>query len=326
MSNLLNLAFVSGRLPEVSGIWSRYLRATTADTAFVHEYNELMYEGFREFAASPTDAQEKFRRQILLSAQRGANARYLSMAYINLAKAQAAGGDYAGAITTLLASDTVVDRSIMPDAGIEVCRLLAEWYDVTGNRENAVSYRMRHYMLKDSLLTYQRLQNFGSQEFINRLDEARLEIADINAKRHRQARMLIFTVTFLAVTAGFGTVIYRKNRRLQVSLDRLYQDNVSKIDTSSPPVTPAPKYRGSQLEEADKQSIMSHIRQVLTDSPEVCTSSFNLVRLSELVGQSYKRVSQVINEMSGKNLIPWSTNTAFVRHADALPTMKITDI
>lgn len=61
------------------------------------------------------------------------------------------------------------------------------------------------------------------------------------------------------------------------------------------------KYQNSTLDEDTKKVLMAKILEVMRTSPEIYATDFSANRLSELVGESYKHLSQVINEYHGDN-------------------------
>lgn len=61
------------------------------------------------------------------------------------------------------------------------------------------------------------------------------------------------------------------------------------------------KYQNSKLADDDKTMLLSRIMDLFENTDEIFAEDFNMNKLASLVGSNYKNVSQVINEMIGKN-------------------------
>lgn len=61
------------------------------------------------------------------------------------------------------------------------------------------------------------------------------------------------------------------------------------------------KYQNSTLAEDEKTMLQNRIMNLFEDTDEIFAEDFNMNKLADLVGSNYKNVSQVINELIGKN-------------------------
>lgn len=61
------------------------------------------------------------------------------------------------------------------------------------------------------------------------------------------------------------------------------------------------KYQNSNLDEMDKVQLQEAIEQVMNDTADFCSMGFSLEKLSALVNSKPKYISQIINEIYGKN-------------------------
>ncbi len=61
------------------------------------------------------------------------------------------------------------------------------------------------------------------------------------------------------------------------------------------------KYQSSSLANDDKAILQSRISNIFENTEEIYEEDFNMQKLAKLVGSNYKNVSQVINELMGKN-------------------------
>lgn len=61
------------------------------------------------------------------------------------------------------------------------------------------------------------------------------------------------------------------------------------------------KYQNSKLAEDDKSILQDRIMNLFENTDEIFAEDFNMNKLASLVNSNYKNVSQVINELMGKN-------------------------
>jgi AraC-like DNA-binding protein len=61
------------------------------------------------------------------------------------------------------------------------------------------------------------------------------------------------------------------------------------------------KYQNSTLDDDDKNMLQDRIMNLFENTDEIFAEDFNMNKLATLVGSNYKNVSQVINELMGKN-------------------------
>lgn len=61
------------------------------------------------------------------------------------------------------------------------------------------------------------------------------------------------------------------------------------------------KYQNSTMAEDDKTMLKNRIMNLFENTDEIFAEDFNMNKLAALVGSNYKNVSQVINELIGKN-------------------------
>jgi len=73
------------------------------------------------------------------------------------------------------------------------------------------------------------------------------------------------------------------------------------IQNGSAGETVKQKYHNSTLAEDDKTILQNRIMNLFENTNEIFAEDFNMNKLATLVGSNYKNVSQVINELIGKN-------------------------
>ena len=136
-----------------------------------------------------------------------------------------------------------------------------------------------------------------------------------------QIRTIITTATcivLLVVIVAFALLL-RKNRQLARANRSIYKANLNVIAAADRERQMRTRYEGeiaayremmqaankkyqnSMLGDDDKAALTDRILKVFENGDEIFESNFDMNRLAELVGSTYKNVSQTVNEQLGKN-------------------------
>lgn len=136
-----------------------------------------------------------------------------------------------------------------------------------------------------------------------------------------QIRTIITTATcivLLVIIVAFALLV-RKNRQLARANRSIYKANLNVIAAADRERQMRTRYEGeiaayremmqaqnkkyqnSTLGDDDKAALTDRILRVFENGEEIFESSFDMNRLAELVGSTYKNVSQTVNEQLGKN-------------------------
>ena len=136
-----------------------------------------------------------------------------------------------------------------------------------------------------------------------------------------QIRTIITTATcivLLVVIVAFALLL-RKNRQLARANRSIYKANLDVIAAADRERQMRTRYEGeiaayremmqaqnkkyqnSTLGDDDKAELTDRILKVFENGEEIFESNFDMNRLAELVGSTYKNVSQTVNEQLGKN-------------------------
>lgn len=201
------------------------------------------------------------------------------------------------ALPLMLENERLARKEGFRDVLFHTYRNLADLYTEMGNEQKASDYLIKYYAAKDSLSDDNALGNIYEMKFRYSLDKTTRE-AEALAQREREQRLMLWAILVIAVIIALTIVLkWRDYQRLKHNYTALYQKNVELMGLKQD----APKYRTSTLSTTDKERIATDIKRVLTTCDEVYTTDFSLGRLAELVDASSKAVSQVINEVYGKN-------------------------
>ena len=136
-----------------------------------------------------------------------------------------------------------------------------------------------------------------------------------------QIRTIITTATcivLLVIIVAFALLL-RKNRQLARANRSIYKANLSVIAAADRERQMRTRYEGeiaayremmqaankkyqnSTLGDDDKAALTDRILKVFENGDEIFESNFDMNRLADLVGSTYKNVSQTVNEQLGKN-------------------------
>lgn len=217
----------------------------------------------------------------------------------------------------------LVNKYDIKDLKVEHYKQLYDYYTQVNKRDSASRYETLYFKAKDALVTDSRLQVAGEMHFLSELQDANDKMR-ILAAQHRQQQIITMLCIILVVMSILSALYFvRKNKELRRKQQALYEkmqeiltkeDEARKAKTEEAKLTKAEaaclsktddakqaKYLNSKLGEEDKKQIFEKIQSVMADISIICSSDFTLRLLAEQVGKPYAEVSQVINEMAGKN-------------------------
>ena len=174
-----------------------------------------------------------------------------------------------------------------------------------------------------------------SEEVLNELKQFGLKIRGFNyvvekvvVKHNDQLVRTILIISgciiLLLIFIAMGILIW-KNRQLSKANRQLYARNMDvlaaadeekrlkaryegelaaikeMIQNGVAGETVKQKYQNSTLAEDEKTMLQARIMNLFENTDEIFAEDFNMNKLADLVGSNYKNVSQVINELIGKN-------------------------
>lgn len=278
-----NLLITAIELPhsDIKAEWREYKRLPKGD--FLRNYNGALGEALQAHGDRRLALLEK-----LIATTPGNECRALY--YLVYAKARCLGsrGDYAGAVSELqrfpkLYTDTVDFRDVRMDFYLR----LSLYNDSAGRKSEARDWYMRYGLLKDSTLNYQQITALKGQEMGKELRRVSHEVGELRWQSRVRDLVLGFATLLLVAIATAWWLLYRKNRRLNQTIRSLYEKN------SAQPMPVRTAKAQPQL--------LERMAQVRDHHEAVLNSDFSAQQFAELVGESYVRLSQVINDECGCN-------------------------
>lgn len=329
--NMVSQAYKLGQLDSITTEWHifRDYKANNSSPEYT-QFNRLLYEGITLIRSGHYDeALEKFDRQITIMPVDQSHVRYIAGAWEYKAMVHAMRNNWQAAIDCSHRLEQLVIQFDIKDARVEVYRLLANYYDEAGKKDESKNYMARYFSLKDTLLNYRQVASLDEMKYLRemRVLDRRMEEMRRSRRNMRTISIAVFAVAI--ATLIFMYVVYRKNRRLRRANELLYRKNVEvlkaeenerqqrydyerqlselrsrmELDTAveQKPQADGSKYKGSNLNEEDKNRLMAQILSVMDNTSEICSADFSAERLAALVGSKYKYVSQVINEKYNSN-------------------------
>lgn len=195
--------------------------------------------------------------------------------------------------------DELLKKYGIKDLKVEYYKQLFSYYSQTNQRDSANHYEIKYIKAKDALITESRLQMASEMHFLSELQDANDKVRLLAAKQ-RQQQIIIWLCIILGTGAVTSAIYFvRKNRELRRKQQALYEKMQESLHRDKE--NNQAKYLNSKLDAQDKKRIFEKIQAVMEDINLICSPDFSLRLLAEHVDKPYAEVSQVINEMAGKN-------------------------
>lgn len=317
-----NMVFLSSDIDKMDSIYEEfkiYSNIKSSDGNPDNDYSINMYKGLKYFNEGKYgEALQIFKKQKDSTKWTDDKARYLYIVHINISRTQAAMKLPKEAISEMQAAEKLADSHNMKDARLEAYRLLARYYNETGEKAKMECYRNKYFQLKDTLLNYNQAVQFSKFKFLDQINEMDRQMAEITRRHKLQAKLFYAGLGVSAVIMLLAVMLYLKNKQLKRSNEHLYQNSIASLqrerieremrinyeqalkekeNMAAPQQTE--RYSSSVLSEKDKETLMNSILTVMQTSEEIFSPEFKSDRLVELVGSNNRYVSQVINEKLG---------------------------
>lgn len=219
------------------------------------------------------------------------------------------------AVEHLLAKARKIEAS---DEETKAYRMLSSLYDKTGNSERAAAFLFQYMHKKDSTLSERDMTQLSKMPIVNELEQIKFQLE----KERFRKRVLILSgaASFLIIVllVLYLVNLIRNRRKMNAYVKDLYRKNIELIQaekreremsdseravkTDSNSSQPAKaKYSNSDLTEKEKLRIAQSIREAMSDTEMITATDFSMEKLAAKIGCPYKYVSQVVNEVFGKN-------------------------
>lgn len=326
-SNYLNIAIMDGRIPDMEKEMDLFCDMDIPDSVSLYNYARLCTEGARHILRKEYEESiamfEKMQNHVDVFFT---PERYRLFIYSYIAKVYFMQGKYESAAKQLSDAEAVIDT--MPvgvDTRIGIYSYLGNCYEREGRFDLAEDYRFKCFKIADTVQSLKKIGELKDLESSYELHKMDDKVRELVRKRQTQTVVIRVVVLGSVIILFLLLYLYLQYRRLQKNNRELYRKNVEIFDKeekerqqrrvyeqliseyeakqNAGPVDGAKpkKYISSNLNDSDKESLMSGIRNIMETCDEIYDTDFSIERLAVLVGSNVKYVSQVINEISQKN-------------------------
>lgn len=325
VNNMVAMAMKYDCVPLIKDELSGFSRQHIPDSIKMSKYIRLVCEGVDAYGkknyGKAIDCFDKSTDYVNSSFDGAAHYRAISI--YNKALVMMRQGEYDKAIANLteIENDAVANGAV--DVLVDVRQMLKECYEKKGDQTMADHYYVAYLKDRDAMLVGNKLEDVNRMKFLDEINKVNEQIRDM-AYKHRMQNMLFYViVAAAALLAVFLIILGIKNRQLRQRNRMLYDNNVKALadDDKRRKIIrqyeehmksmsqclegkvseKEQKYKGSALGQNEKSALIKQIDEVMGNTDEICSGSFSLSRLAELVDSNYHYVSQVLNEEYGKN-------------------------
>lgn len=281
-------------LSKYKAIFSKDIPQDTPDLQYVR----LLYKGLESMQAKRFgEARNFFNRQFATITTRWQPARDTIATYMNIAQTYKLEDNYSKAAENLENALAAAGSDDIKDLNANIYRQLSECYAMTGDSTVAQKYRVR-YLEQIEQMQDTRLNNIGELIYFNELHREIAKSQELAVKHRINAIILIAISLILIIVIAFTVYIWRQNRILHArekTLYEKYRESLQKQESTEAD----PKYSHSNLNDTQREDLVSRIKDVLSNPDIICKPGFSSKELAGLVNSNTTYVSQVINETFG---------------------------
>ena len=226
--------------------------------------------------------------------------------------------DYARAIHYLSVCEKASKESGALDMLIKTYRYQSLCYAEAGDPARSREAKYRYMEIRDSINNANEYGKIKDMQFFHDLGNYEKEVARLTSEKKMHDTVLFSIIGFLLVALVFLVVSMIQNRKLKRSNKDLFDKNVAllrqeeveqqlrkayayKKEQLEAIESDSGRYKGSSLTDESREQLLARIRDVMHNPEEFCQEDFTIERLASAIGSNTKYVSQVINEMLGKN-------------------------
>ena len=300
----------------------------TQNKAYYYQFL-LALEAIRQ-ADFPTAWQAFDRMEALTDTTKTLEKRFHVFTLLNKNLCYEMTGEYDSAIQTALKIEKIIPPS---DPGLYDFAManffsLSDYYNRKGDENISLHYLKKGLAISDSILNFKKLSQIHEMKTNYEIGKMNDHIRDVEHKRQIQLVILYMVLAILGMIAAFLTWVIRQNQALRQKNQDLFAKNEALLrqeeffkefrrqnagnrtpcneqitgnQSIEKNIHNPEKYMGSSLGSHQKADISNRIRNVMEQNPTIYSSDFSLEKLADLVDCNPKYVSQVINELLGKN-------------------------
>ena len=331
-SSLASEALENKTLQQYDAILSTFKKLkipdNTQNKAYYYQFL-LALDAIRQ-ADFPTAWQAFDRMEALTDTTKTLEKRFHVFTLLNKNLCYEMAGEYDSAIWTALKIEKIIPLS---DPGLYDFAManffsLSDYYSRKGEENISLLYLKKGLAISDSILNSKKLSQIHEMKTNYEIGRMNDHIRNVEHKRQIQLVILYMVLAILGMIAAFLTWVIRQNKALRQKNQDLFAKNEALLrqeeffrefrEQNAENRTPCneqttgnqsiernthhpEKYIGSSLDSHQKADISNRLRNVMEQNPTIYSSDFSLEKLADLVDCNPKYVSQVINELLGKN-------------------------
>lgn len=184
---------------------------------------------------------------------------------------------------------------------VECMRLYKSLYQQRGMVDSALIFEQRHFMLRDSLLNSERFISLSGSNTAARDERNTARIEGLSTLVNRQWSALIVALLVIVSVTTAVVIIVLQKRRLSQAYRALWEKN-GELESLRRRARSAEAAAPVAVDAIPGSSdLQRRIMAVMEEGHEWLNPDFSLQMLADLTESNTKYVSQVINDVYGKN-------------------------
>lgn len=237
----------------------------------------------------------EFRRAVRVVRERGLPPGFDGAAWSCMGRVFEQRGQLDSALCYLNKAHEAVVRDGLTTEQIEVLRQLAGVHARMGHREKALECKARYLELADSASLRDENKRLRNTQMLYDIDRQARTITYLDASRATQRKWMVVLGVVLAGVVALSVSLYRQKKKLKRAWQDLYDLSRQRMEPD------AAQRKRLALSDEVRENLAREIMRVMDDTDECCSPDFSLERLAELTGSNPRYVSEVVNDVMGKN-------------------------
>lgn len=180
------------------------------------------------------------------------------------------------------------------DLLLSVLKDLARVYDKKQAREKALDYKSEYLALSDSVFNQKEFNRLKNKQVFYELERDASTIHRLNTVRSKQRKGLWALSIAVAVFVALIITLYLQKRKLKAAWRELYNRSRRQLEEES-------QGRKTVVQGEQRNRIAEDILRIMETTEDYCASDYSIDKLASTIGSNARYVSEVVNEVFGKN-------------------------
>ena len=293
LNNIMAANYFLGNRDSMQYYAQRYAREVPHTPRY--HYDLLLNNAFLlELADKPGQAIDKARQAAAYALEHKLPALCTGAAYSTIASLYEKTGQLdSAALYYRKSADISTGRSL--HLKVDALRDIARIYTRMGRQKEAMECMSEYVSLSDSLGVQETRDNLLNAQSAYELESSAEKINDLRESQHTQLVWIIVLVAFVVVCIAFIAILIHQKHTLNKAWKELYEQNRRQLE--APAIAP----RKVVTDDHKRQEIARGILRVMEETDEYCSPDFSVERLASLIDSNARYVSEVLNDVIGKN-------------------------